>query len=245
MQLLSKSTGVDEADVDLEQLVDAIANVIRQKSRDVHLLTTQGNCSNRAECNGDLGTDSAGANQFVAELGKEDYYRDGKQLWVYQPPINKDLSRRLQEPRDAYQLSRLRDSERCLNTVRDAPELEIRRLNLEARNRKEMPSIKREVLKNASSCISGEPLGQDAEVHHEGRVADRPDLSVEPSNMRAVNSGIHRLIHAEQAHTPQALDALGKREGWPQTKREPEPEPEPEHEASLPPKYRGPKTGNT
>lgn len=164
-----------------------------------------------------LGTDSAGANQVVAELAKDEYFRDGNKLFIYQPPINKELSRRIQEPRDAYQLDRLRDAERCINAVRDAPELENRRLKLEARNRKEMPKVKQGVLKNARSCISGEPLSKDAEVHHVERVADRPDLAVEPSNMRPVNPPIHKLIHAEHAHTPEALDELGKREGWPQT----------------------------
>lgn len=162
-----------------------------------------------------LATDRAGANQFVAELDNDDYFRDGNKLFIYQPPINEVLSRRIQEPRDAYQLDRLRDTERCINAVRDTPELENRRLKLEARNRKEMPRVKQDVLKNAKSCISGEPLSKDAEVHHVERVADRPDLSVEPSNMRPVNPPTHRLIHAEQAHSPKALDELGKREGWP------------------------------
>ena len=164
-----------------------------------------------------LSTDSAGANQVVAELAKGEYFRDGKKLFIYQPPINKELSRRIQEPRDAYQLDRLRDAERCLNSVRDAPELENRRLKLEARNRKEMAKVKQEALKNVSVCISGEPLNEDAEVHHVRRVADSPVLAVEPSNMRPANPPIHKLIHAEQAHTPEALDELGKREGWPQT----------------------------
>jgi hypothetical protein len=137
-------------------------------------------------------------------------------VYIRQPPINQELSRRIQEPRDAYQLERLRYAKRCLNAVRDAPVLENRRLKLEARNRKEMPGVKRQVLENADTCISGEPLQKSAEVHHVERVADNPDLALEPNNMRPVNPHIHDRIHAAQAHTPAALEELAKQEGWPQ-----------------------------
>lgn len=161
-----------------------------------------------------LCTDDAGANKFIAELPNDQIIEDGHKIYIRQPPINQELSRRIQEPRDAYQLERLRDAERCMNSVRDAPELENRRLKLEARTRKEMPKIKRQVLKNADTCISGEPLQKNAEVHHVERVADNPDLALDPNNLRPVNPHIHDRIHAAKAHTPQALDQLAKQEGW-------------------------------
>jgi hypothetical protein len=170
-----------------------------------------------------LCTDNAGANKFIAELANDEIIEDGHKMYIRQPPLNQELSRRIEQPRDAYQLERLRDAERCMNTVRDAPELENRRLKLEARNRKEMPKVKRQVLKNAETCISGEPLQKNAEVHHVERVADNPDLALDPNNMRPVNPHIHDRIHAAKAHTPEALDELAKQEGWPQTSQ-PDPE---------------------
>lgn len=164
-----------------------------------------------------LGTDNAGVNKFIAERADDEVIEDGNKLYIRQPPINQELSRRIQEPRDAYQLERLRDAERCMNAVRDAPELENRRLKLEALARKEMPKVKRQVLKNADNCISGEPLQKNAEVHHVERVADNPDLALDPNNMRPVNPHIHDRIHAAKAHTPQALDELAKQQGWPRT----------------------------
>lgn len=163
-----------------------------------------------------FGTDSAWAAQFVAELGNEEYFRDGNKLYIHQPPINKEYSRRIQEPRNAYELERLKDGERCVNAARDAPQLQNIRVTLEARTALEMPQVKKEVLKNASTCISGAPLTKDAEVHHRERVADKPDLALERSNLSPVNPPIHKLIHAERAHTPKKLEALAKREGWPE-----------------------------
>jgi hypothetical protein len=162
-----------------------------------------------------LATDAAGANKFVAERGEDEIIEDGKKVYVRLPSINQELSRRIQEPRDAYQLDRLRDAEQCLNAVRDAPELENRRLKLEARNRKEMPGVKRQVLKNSDTCISGESLQSNAEVHHVNRVADSPDLSLDPNNLKPVNPKIHDQIHAAEAHTPEALAKLAEQRGWP------------------------------
>lgn len=164
-----------------------------------------------------LATDTPGVNKFVAELAEEEIVEDGDKVYIRQPSINQELSRRIEQPRDAYQLDRLRDAEQCINAVRDAPELENRRLKLESRNRKEMTNIKRQVLKNADACISGEPLQDNAEVHHVERVADNPDLALDPNNLKAVNPHIHDQIHAAQAHTQQALADLAKQQGWPQT----------------------------
>ncbi|RQM49324.1 HNH endonuclease [Paraburkholderia bannensis] len=167
-----------------------------------------------------LATDKAGANKFVAERNDDEIIEDGDKVYILQPSIKKELDRRIAEPRDAYQLDRLRDAERCLDAVRDAPELENRRLKLEALARKQMPKVKRKVLKNADTCISGEPLQKDAEVHHKERVADNPNLALAPNNLVPVNPHIHDQIHAAQAHTPQALDELAKRQGWPQTSQQ-------------------------
>jgi hypothetical protein len=164
-----------------------------------------------------LATDSAGANKFVTELPEDQKIEDGSSLYVKVQSINQELSRRIQEPRDGYQLDRLKYSEQCINAVRNAPELENQRLKLEALARREMPKVKREVLKNSETCVSGSALQKNAEVHHVERVADNPDRARDPSNMKAVNPHIHDQIHAAQAHTPQALDELAKQNGWAQS----------------------------
>lgn len=162
-----------------------------------------------------LQTDQAGANLVVANLPPEQKLESGKDVYVKSPPINEELSRRIQEPRDAQQLQGLKYSEACLNTARDNSELEVRRLVLESRNEKAMPAVKRMVKQEASECLSGQPLQANAEVHHKERVADQPRKSVDPTNMVAVNPEVHSTIHKAQAHSPEALDELAKQQGWP------------------------------
>jgi len=169
-----------------------------------------------------LATDQAGANKFVAELPKEQKIRDGNKLFIKTPSISQELSRRIQETRDGYQLEKLKYSEQCVNAARDTPQLENRRLKLESRMRREMPSVKREVLKNSEACISGAPLQNNAEVHHVERVADNPDRALDKTNLKATNPPVHDKIHAAQAHTEQALDELAKQNGWPPIQRTPQ-----------------------
>jgi hypothetical protein len=124
----------------------------------------------------------------------------------------------LQEPRDAYKHERLKDSEGCINALRDAPELEKRRLLAESAIRKALPKLKDEMLKrgNIDVCqVSGSPLEKDAEVHHIERQADQPSKSLDPSNLLLVNKEQHREIHDAEAHSPEELTALAKQRGWP------------------------------
>lgn len=162
-----------------------------------------------------LQTDQAGANLVVANLPPEQKMENGNDHYVKSAPINQELSRRIQEPRDAQQLQGLKYSEACLNTARDNPELEVRRLVLESRNEKAMPAVKKVVKQEATECLSGQPLQSNAEVHHKERVADQPRKSVDPNNMVAVNPEVHSTIHNAQAHSQAALEELAKQQGWP------------------------------
>jgi len=168
-----------------------------------------------------LATDQAGANKFVTDLPNDQKLADGTKVYVKAQSLNHELSRRIQEARDGYQVERLKYSEQCVNTIRDAPELENRRLKLESLTRREMPKVKREVLKNSDSCLSGDALQKNAEVHHVERVADQPDKALDKANMRAVNPQVHDQIHAAQAHTQQQLDQLAKKKGWPSPQPKP------------------------
>lgn len=164
-----------------------------------------------------LATDSDGANIIIGDLPEEDKIEDGKNLYIKTSALSTPISERIQEPRDAYELLRLKDAESCLNAFRDHPALEVRRMTIEARNEREMPKVKASVRKAAKECISGNPLDHDAEVHHKERIADKPRKSIDPQNLVTVNKPIHRKIHAAKAHSPEALKALAAKEGWPET----------------------------
>lgn len=162
-----------------------------------------------------LATDSDGANLVISDMSDDDKIEDGKSFFIKTSALSTPLSERIQEPRDGYELLRLKDAESCLNAFRDTPSLEVIRMTVEARNEREMPKVKAEVRKKSATCLSGETLEKNADVHHKERVADKPRKSVDPQNMIAVNYLVHKKIHKAKAHSPQALDALSKKEGWP------------------------------
>tara|TARA_R110001599_G_scaffold78865_1_gene214041 strand:+ start:1159 stop:1920 length:762 start_codon:yes stop_codon:yes gene_type:complete len=162
-----------------------------------------------------LQTDRAGANLVMAKLPADQIVEDGTELLVKAASLNQELSRRIQEPRDAAQLEELKYAEACLNALRDNPALEKARLVIEAQNRKVMPAVKKRVRNRATQCLSGETLEKGAHVHHLERVADQPRKSVDPSNMVAVNNGPHSTIHKAEANTPEAVNLLAEKLGWP------------------------------
>ncbi|WP_233238846.1 hypothetical protein [Bordetella sp. LUAb4] len=165
-----------------------------------------------------LGTDSAGAKKFYNDLPNEDKVQNGNVRYVTHSALNKEVSRRIQEPRDVYKLERLKDAEACLNAFRDHPELEKRRLLAESKIRRELPKLKQKMLKaeNITNCqVSGEPLQPDAEVHHIERQADQPHKSLEPANLLLINKPPHREIHDAAAHSPDALASLALEKKWP------------------------------
>lgn len=165
-----------------------------------------------------LCTDKSGANQFYNDLSDNDKMQNGGTRYLTTSALNKELSRRIQEPRDVYKLERLKDAEVCLNAFRDNPELEKRRALAESKIRRELPKLKQQMLKaeNITACqVSGEPLQPDAEVHHVERQADQPRKSLDPSNLRLVNKLPHQDIHAAGAHSREALAALAQQKNWP------------------------------
>lgn len=173
-----------------------------------------------------LSTDQAGANKVVTELPESAKIEDGKRVLIRTAPLNQELSRRIQEPRDAQVHQALKYSEACMNSMRDNPELEVRRHVLESKNEKEMAQAKADVLAQSTHCISGQPLGPDAQVHHVERVADQPRKSADPANLKAVNPGPHKEIHAAAAHSQAELDKLAQEKGWP-SQSSPQPQPKP------------------
>jgi len=162
-----------------------------------------------------LRTDTPGGRKVVADLPGDQVIADGNGVFVKSSALNEELSKRIQQPRDASQLEDLKYSENCLNTVRDNPELEKRRLVLESVNRRNMPKVKKRVLNQSGTCLSGKSLDKNAQVHHVERVADQPGRSADPTNMVAVTPEVHKEIHKAGAHTPDALNQLAEDNGWP------------------------------
>ena len=164
-----------------------------------------------------LATDKKGTNRFFNNLEDEDKLELGNQNLASVSSVNKEISERIQEPRDTLQKERLRDSEACVNAFRDAPELEKLREVEESKNRKEQPKLKAKKIKaeNITACeLTRAPLDPDADAHHIERQADKPRKARDLSNIVVANKPPHREVHAAGAETPEELSALCAEKGW-------------------------------
>lgn len=164
-----------------------------------------------------LVTDKKGANRFYNNLDEEDKLELGKKCLASISSLNKEISERIQEPRDTLQKERLRDSESCINAFRDAPELEKIREVEESKNRKEQANLKAKKIKaeNITACqLTGKPLDADADAHHIERQADKPRKARDLNNVIVANKLPHREVHDAGAETSEELSALCAVKGW-------------------------------
>ncbi|WP_430229797.1 hypothetical protein [Nitrosomonas communis] len=162
-------------------------------------------------------TDKKGVNRFYNKLDNKDKLERGSRRLASVSSVNKEISERLQEPRDTLQRERLRDAEGCVNAMRDAPELEKIREVEESKNRREQPKLKAKKIKaeNITACqLTRAPLEQDADAHHVERQADQPRKARDLSNIIVANKLPHREVHTAGAESPEELSALCDEKGW-------------------------------
>jgi len=155
-----------------------------------------------------LSTDSNGGRRVYNDLDEDDKLENGANDYASVEALQKEISKRIQEPRDTIQKERLRDTEECLKVFRDAPELEKIRELEESKIRKELPAVKRKKLKAANvDCITGEAL-VDPEVHHKDRVADKPRRALDEENLVALSKKTHRdEIHGNGIESEEEFEA--------------------------------------
>ncbi|MBP8149356.1 MAG: hypothetical protein KAY21_06520 [Limnohabitans sp.] len=164
-----------------------------------------------------MATDKKGVNRFYNNLDNEDKLELGTKSLASASSVNKEISERIQQPRDTLQKERLRDSEGCINAVRDAPELEKIREAEESRNRREQPKLKEKKIKaeSISTCqLTGEPLDPAAHAHHIERQADNPKKSRDLNNVIVINPSPHGEVHKAGAENPEELSTLCGIKGW-------------------------------
>ena len=164
-----------------------------------------------------MGTDKKSTNRFYNNLDNVDKFENGAERYASLESVDKEVSKRLQEPRDTLQRERLRDSENCINAFRDAPELEKIREIEESKNRKEQSNLKFKKirLENIKNCqLSGEPLEKDAHAHHIERRADKPRLARDLNNIVVANQNPHDEVHRENAESREELKKLCEKKGW-------------------------------
>jgi len=164
-----------------------------------------------------LATDKKGVNRFVNDLEDDDKMENGADTFVSTPAVMKEISERIQWPIDTIKKEKLRDSEGCVATLRDAPELEKIREVQESKIRKELPGLKRKKIKaeGVTACqVSNQPLQPGAHAHHIERKSDNPSRSLDLENIAVVNQEPHNEIHAAGAETREELSKLCEEKGW-------------------------------
>lgn len=133
------------------------------------------------------------------------------------PELQKEISRRLEEPRSTLEREKLAHSERCLETFREnESSRKSRAIGADriAKSRTTIGSKKIKEEKIEHCELSGEKFNGNAEVHHIERVADEPSKALEHSNLIAVTDKIHDKIHNENAETPEELKEFIDNEGY-------------------------------
>lgn len=155
-----------------------------------------------------LATDKKGADKVYNNADDEDKYENGSKKYLSIPATEKEMSKRIQEPRSTTSRKKIQYAQECVKAFRDAPELEtVRQLKCEEID-KELPKVTRKKMKseNITTCqLSGEPFNNDAEGHHITRKADSPDDALDPNNIVVIKAPIHTNIHFNEAESPEAL----------------------------------------
>lgn len=169
-----------------------------------------------------LATDKAGVNKVYNELDNDDKLEDGERKLVSVPAVQKEISERITEPRDTIQIERLKDSEACLRTLRDAPEIVHARELLESKNRKDFPKVRNKLIKENNIThdeCTGQPLQENPHAHHIERKADNPRKILDTNNIAIVNDDTHHVIHEENIHDEESLLKFSEENGGNLTNR--------------------------
>jgi hypothetical protein len=164
-----------------------------------------------------LATDPKGAKRAYLNMSDEDKLINENTRYASVPAIQKEISKRIEEPRDAYARERLRENERLLTTLRDAPQLEKIRAVAESKIREGQSTLKSRKIKaeGISNCqVTGEALENDAHAHHIVRKADSPREALNLDNIAVVNKAPHEKIHRFGAETKEEFSDLCQKEGW-------------------------------
>jgi len=158
-----------------------------------------------------LTTDSKAVTRIYNDLDNKDKLENGLEKYISVEATQKELSKKIQEPIDTNKKDKLRYNEKAVIVLRDAPELEKKREQLESHIRKELPKVKAKKRKAENiDCITKEPLSSPV-VHHIERIADNPRKALDEDNLAVMNKDTHTKIHKEDADTKEGFEQFKKK----------------------------------
>lgn len=160
-----------------------------------------------------LSTDKKGAAKVIVNATDEDILKNGNDKYLSMSATKKEIDKRIQEPRNMLKIEKLKHSEKCINTFRDAPELEKERQIEANRITEERSTLTNKKIKaeNITACqLSGDKFNNDARGHHIKRVEDEPREARNLNNIVVVKENIHKDIHVCGAESPEELITYAK-----------------------------------
>lgn len=196
---------------------EPLEQIKKEGEKTIKLIKSQGTYTpkgqvfiNRKSISHLLATDSKGGRILYNNLDEEDKMENGQEKYTTVESIQKEISKRIQEPRDTIQRERLKYSEDALKVFRDTPELEKIRELEESKIRKELPIVKQKKLRvEKIDEITGEPL-TNPDIHHKDRVADNPRRALDDKNLSALNKPTHDFLHKNGIETEEEFEKYKK-----------------------------------
>lgn len=158
-------------------------------------------------------SDKAAAARVYNNADEKYKLENSKEKFLEIPEIQKEIARRLEEPRPALEREKLNHSEECLKTFRENEFSNKNRLIESDRIAKGrltigVKKIKKEKIEECQ--LSGEKFNGNAEVHHIARVADDPTKALDLENLIVTTDDIHK----ENAETPEELKKFIEKRGY-------------------------------
>jgi hypothetical protein len=153
-----------------------------------------------------LSTDIKGARRFINNLSNNELIYNGNDTYVKLPSLQKEITNRIQQPRDVLTKEKLKFTEESLRTIRDNPELEKARGIAFQRIQNELPRLRDKKIKAeniSKDDITGEPLKQNAVAHHIERKSDNPNIALNLDNIAILNRATHIEGHQNNFEGPE------------------------------------------
>lgn len=146
-----------------------------------------------------LSTDRKGVTNIMMDAPPEDLRTIGDTEYMSTPQLQKEISKKRQQPRSLTEQEKLGYAMECVDAFSNNPELNKRRA-IEAEGiAKERVSLGKKIIKERQSTISelsGRPLENEAEVHHKDRVADKPERALDRTNLTVIRCDEHQEYHS-------------------------------------------------
>lgn len=149
-----------------------------------------------------LGTDVKGTQIVFNNAPEDDIKSYGGTEFLYSPEVQKEIAKRIEQPRKALERERLRYSSDCVEALSECPQLEKERTIQSDRiglGRKGMTQKALNERKPECSELTGEPF-DDTPMgrpvgHHKDRVAEHPEKALDTDNIAVIRTGEHVDFH--------------------------------------------------